>query len=526
MSTPSPHKQPSHPQKDDKLEVILDATKPFDSSAKADIILRTSNAVDFFVIKLLLSSVSTVFDSMIAMTVDSETRNGLPVIAVPEGSKLLRQLLILVYAHYDEQSDFDDINLCHLGMMARKYGMEIFVKNRLKRMITIPQLGPIDSFRVYITAIHLVWNDLKEVAAQETWDTPLKDLAHHAELRDITGAQLYRYLAYRFKRNQPPLRADKAASSSTSLLAMPHLQKVNPVDNAPLFDWSSQVDIALRSSDLIDFFVIKSFLIFVSPHFDEIISQTQPTEKATTKNGLNIFTVTENSRTLRQLLLLIYPSIEEAHLDTLEAYFDVRAAANKYKMSIVNHKLENLMLSSLWIREQPLRVYALSIRFGWQEAAKAAALNTLAKPLQDTTYVEELQDITGEDLYHLIGYRFRCAHAACSIVDTADPGELYEKGHIVVPKKIPYKSYPELDMTDRYLSGARGKLANCPRGSVLSENFELESAALKQFTSSQIPSRLSKLLTCRDALALAVDEAVSKIPLNPGTLRTRETALA
>src|ERR1700760_2438997 len=86
-----------------------DAAKPFDSSAKADIILRSSDFVDYFVIKLLLSSVSSVFDAIFTkLEGGGETRNGLHIIAVDENSDVLRQLLLLIYAHIDEAPKFDD----------------------------------------------------------------------------------------------------------------------------------------------------------------------------------------------------------------------------------------------------------------------------------------------------------------------------------------------------------------------------------------------------------------------------------
>ncbi|KAF8635031.1 hypothetical protein AX15_000569 [Amanita polypyramis BW_CC] len=496
----------------------VDAAKPFDSSAKADVILRTSDAIDFHVIKLLLSSVSAVFDSIFAKSEDSETRNNLPVIAIPEDSKLLRRLLLLVYAHIDESPGFDDINLCSLSMMTQEYAVGGMIKSKLNKMITIPQLGTIDPFRVYVTAIHLKWHDLAATAAEKTWETPLKDLANNVELCSISGADFHRYLVYRFRRTLSSPAAEKHVSSVPGHvnvgLDSPVSVKVDVGDVASPFDSSAKADIILRSSDFIDFFVMRSFLCFVSPHFSDVLPQVQVADKATTKNGLSVFTVAEDSKTLRELLLLICPSIEEARLDSLEAYFKIRMAAQTYKMSIVNHKLEKLMVTSPWMRNQPLRVFAMSIRFGWEEAAKVAAQNTLAIPLQDTAYIKELNDITGEDLFQLMTYRFKCAHAACSIVDTADPTELYERGRISTPKKSFFGSTQDRDMINQYLNSARGALAERPRGFVLLENFERETAALKNIMPSQIPSRLNKLLTCRGVLASEIDKATSKVPLH------------
>ncbi|PFH50248.1 hypothetical protein AMATHDRAFT_145574, partial [Amanita thiersii Skay4041] len=77
--------------------MTTDAAKPFDSSAKADVILRSSDSVDFYFISLLLSAVSPVFSDMFSLNrpgVQQEiTNNGLPVVPLPESSKILQFLL-------------------------------------------------------------------------------------------------------------------------------------------------------------------------------------------------------------------------------------------------------------------------------------------------------------------------------------------------------------------------------------------------------------------------------------------------
>lgn len=74
---------------------------PFDTPATADVILRSSVSVDFFVIKLLLCLVSPIFSDMFSSnhTIGSEeeTQNGLPIVFVTEDSRTLRCVLLIIY---------------------------------------------------------------------------------------------------------------------------------------------------------------------------------------------------------------------------------------------------------------------------------------------------------------------------------------------------------------------------------------------------------------------------------------------
>jgi hypothetical protein len=313
--------------------------------------------------------------------------------------------------------------------------------------------------------------------------------------------------------------------SASSRLGSSHPESYRDVDvdSASPFVSTTEADFILCSSDSVDFYVLKSFLAFVSPSLRKLISNA---DKTPTKNGLNILTVDEGSRTLRNLLLLIYPCVEQPRLETLESYFALREAAVKYRVSVVNHKLERLILESPWIREQPLRVFALAVRFSWREAMAAAAHSTLMKPLSDMAFLEELNYITGHDLFQLVKYRFACVRAACSVVDTADPIELYEHSQVISPKRslnslnLASPDRADREMVVRYLNDTQKRLADCPRGLALLDSFNRETAALKSFNSAQIPTRLNKLLDCRNALVSAVDEAVSKISLEIGPRMT------
>ena len=80
----------------------INTPEPFDSSAKADIILRTSDLEDFYVIKSLLSLVSPVFDAMFSLCQEEivekdNVMNGKPVVQIDEDSAALYNFLLLIY---------------------------------------------------------------------------------------------------------------------------------------------------------------------------------------------------------------------------------------------------------------------------------------------------------------------------------------------------------------------------------------------------------------------------------------------
>ncbi|PFH50251.1 hypothetical protein AMATHDRAFT_4157 [Amanita thiersii Skay4041] len=139
----------------------VDAEKPFDSSAKADIILRSSDSVDFYAISLLLSTVSPIFDDMFSLnsTLAQQeiTKNGLPVVLLEESNMILQHFLVLIYPHIHEpdllnsNSSRDFIKICQA---AQKYCMDI-VEEKLKKMILASSFIKEEPFRVYLMAVRM-----------------------------------------------------------------------------------------------------------------------------------------------------------------------------------------------------------------------------------------------------------------------------------------------------------------------------------------------------------------------------------
>ncbi|KAF8347916.1 hypothetical protein F5887DRAFT_880926, partial [Amanita rubescens] len=180
----------------------MDAQKPFDASATADAILRSSDSVDFFVIKLLLCLVSPVFNDMLSSNhtcaSKDETRNGLPIISVTESSETIHCLLLLIYPSYVSASEPVLLigDLCRVAEAAQKYCMDS-IEDKVKKMVFTSGLIEEHAFRVYASALHVGWTDIAATAALNTLKTPLSDLPFVEELHIISGVDFYHYLTYR-----------------------------------------------------------------------------------------------------------------------------------------------------------------------------------------------------------------------------------------------------------------------------------------------------------------------------------------
>jgi hypothetical protein len=99
------------------------AQAPLDNH-DCDIILHSTNGVDFHVFKLILSLISPVFKDMFTLPqTDSQPDVSAPVIPVAECSTTLRSLLLLCYpAATPTFSNLDDVRA--VMEAARKYDME------------------------------------------------------------------------------------------------------------------------------------------------------------------------------------------------------------------------------------------------------------------------------------------------------------------------------------------------------------------------------------------------------------------
>jgi len=176
----------------------------------------------------------------------------------------------------------------------------------------------------------------------------------------------------------------------------------------PPFDSSPRADLILRSTDGMDFYIMKAFLIFDSPVFQNIFLKSKLSSTRQTQDGLGLVQLDEDSKVIRHILLFCYPGVPP-ELESLDEIVAVLRVAENYEMEVLGKQVREILVASPFMKKDPLRVFSLALRYGWETVGIIAARNTLAIPQQHLSFSEELSFTTGLELYRLTDFRYRCA---------------------------------------------------------------------------------------------------------------------
>jgi len=171
------------------------AQAPFDNS-DCDIILRSTDAVDFHVFKLILSLASPVFKDMFTLPQGLQSdMSSVPIIPVAETSTILRSLLLLCYP--TANPTFNNLDDAEAVMeAAKKYDIE----GALSRGgdLVMAQFLPTESLRLYVLCCRFRWRQHVQTVAARTLD--IKDLgrprSEYAGWKFVTGLDYERLLVY------------------------------------------------------------------------------------------------------------------------------------------------------------------------------------------------------------------------------------------------------------------------------------------------------------------------------------------
>ncbi|KZP05740.1 hypothetical protein FIBSPDRAFT_678182, partial [Athelia psychrophila] len=148
------------------------ADPPFDDP-DADIILRSSDDIEFRASKLYLSKASQFFSGMFELpqgpaSNDQEMCDGVPVVPMPEPASVVKHFLQCCYPHASTGNiTFDDVlSVSGLLEAARKYGVdgvEAIVRLAVGGNTALLQNQP---FEVYALAVHNKWEAEAKAAAR------------------------------------------------------------------------------------------------------------------------------------------------------------------------------------------------------------------------------------------------------------------------------------------------------------------------------------------------------------------------
>ncbi|KAH9910976.1 uncharacterized protein BXZ73DRAFT_57413, partial [Epithele typhae] len=160
--------------------------------------------------------------------------------------------------------------------------------------------------------------------------------------------------------------------------------------------------------DLVDFRVHRGILVYASPFFADMFSLPQP-RRAEDKSqaDLPIIDVTENSITLRHLLVIIYP-LEKPVLSTLTDIVPVLQAALKYDMKWPITHLTTFLTAS--IAKYPLQVWAVACRSGLDQLAREAAVE-IKRCAESETYSRSMEKSPALAYHYLLQYHLDVSQA-------------------------------------------------------------------------------------------------------------------
>jgi hypothetical protein len=171
---------------------------PFDQTQNADIVLRSSDGVDFYVQRALLVLGSKVFESMCSLPQGSLREKGcdVPIVNMSDDKRTLYQLLLWCDPRGTPGSSLKDMQ--RMLQVADKYDMVAMTKHVSQVLVLATPLVEAESLKVYAIATRYGLAQLARKAAKEVLRLTLEEWDHVTELRDISGAALHRLQEYHF----------------------------------------------------------------------------------------------------------------------------------------------------------------------------------------------------------------------------------------------------------------------------------------------------------------------------------------
>ncbi|KAI6149634.1 hypothetical protein BKA82DRAFT_920659 [Pisolithus tinctorius] len=178
---------------------------PFDH-VKADVILRSSDDVDFRVFKLFLSLASPFFETLFdfpqpseEMSTDVEFKDGLPIVPVSEDSKTLDPLLRFCYpctlSEDPVLEDFRDV--VNVLEAAKKYSLNGIERTVCKSLFN-PKILEVNSLRCFAIACRARMQNECILAAKHALREPSVPMWFE-EIELITASELLSLLTYHKK---------------------------------------------------------------------------------------------------------------------------------------------------------------------------------------------------------------------------------------------------------------------------------------------------------------------------------------
>lgn len=390
------------------------ASPPFDNS-RADLILRSSDTVDFRVSSFILAMSSDIFSAMLEACEagSGDVRDGCPIVQLQENSEALDYLLRVIYPR--KAPAFDDISkIPPVLHAALKYDMEKAVEVVSGALRSFAPKVPL---RVWCIAVRCRLEPEARAAADEMVRQSLQVLdLPSSELQDLHAGAYYRLIRYRrlegrverdFTFCDPP-QAQAPSSASSALEQDP--QFVSPSHQRI----RSLVDVTCRSSDGAEFPAHRALLALASPLMGGMVASLPPPcviasgglEGVEPVVVLPVLPFEEDGVTLRTLLALCYPVAEDS--DAVQDLLVVRKvsdALTKYEMEDATALLRRRW--SQLSQTNPLQAYLLASQHEASVEANKAEEQLFASYRDMGVYYAAAMETTSATAYQALLMKHR-----------------------------------------------------------------------------------------------------------------------
>lgn len=392
--------------KEGKKLVPSKASSPFDRT-DADVILQSSDEVQFRVHRLILALASPLFADMFGLPLprgsDGTTSEAIQTVQITETSHVLRILLEICYPVTNVQfSSLDDVHA--VLKAAVKYDMSKVIEFAYTALSTFISSS---ALRVYAIACQHGAENVARDAAR--WAVRLVRGCREADLEDMSAGCYYRLwehmrtgieqVSYCFPKQ---LGDHKDTNESMS-----HISLASSLLDTP------DADLTIVTSDGVRLHVSRQTISLCSPVLKEMLELTtcdpSSTSEGDTSNcertAQSSLSVPEDSNIFVPTLLLSYPTgTPELNATQLVSLL---STAEKYRM-----QKATWLIKRQWpefARTHPLSAFLIAAHHDWTDQ-QACSINLLFMHTLDeirSMYVPELETSTAGLFYCLLQYHER-----------------------------------------------------------------------------------------------------------------------
>src|SRR5579863_564061 len=186
-----------------------------------------------------------------------------------------------------------------------------------------------------------------------------------------------------------------------------HTHPCVTVQPLPEYLYTTEADIIIQSSDLVDFRVHKAILASSSQFFRTMFSLSQPPTELVNDSDVPVLHVSEDAEIIRALITVLYPIPSEIPA-TYDRVLALLAASQKYDMPAVQFSIRtevDYRNIEAQTGHETFRAYAIASRNSLSPETNAIALLALDYPLTFESIGSELREFQGGALRDLVNFR-------------------------------------------------------------------------------------------------------------------------